>query len=833
MQNYRFSLNIRFLPNTVRLIVFLAVFLNTTPKLSAFVDRMIDPTPPRIKQIESVQVGVEGFYKNGLWTPILVQWSCDPLIESVRRVNASVEFMVKSVDSDGTPIKYRFNSAGAKIVSTTTEQTICQSVFYVKLGRKDATLSISAQDQQGTVLGQSLRPTGNPAKQGKPASDSLKSNRFFEPIPSERPIYLIVGNEDIGLQGAIAELSLREDRRPLLVKVSSVADLPDQWFGYEAVDMIVLTTTEPELFEGMTSESPKIKAIDDWIKLGGRLFFCAGKDAGSFLEQENGALRPFLPGKFDTMTELRLNAPLEKFVDSKRQIFMNGTDEAPFLKMPYFTEPKGIVFLKETDLTLISRCAHGFGTIVYFGGDLSDRPLSVWRDRILLVKKIMQWDKEKQVAGRGNVSLIQLGYNDISGQVRSALDRFDNVRVIPFSLILILLMLYWLAVGPLDWFLVHKILKKPVWTWITFPVWILIFCGLAYYLAAPGRPTKSMCNELTLVDIDGETKTLRCSSWGNVYSSGDERFDLVLTAPEKFQIKYQRFLPTLFSWNGLPGSGLGGMAPKTVSPTVWQDGSTQTFFQQANNPGPGIEQVPIQVRSTKSFFGQSWALDEETNWFKEYAFAADLADEEGVLTGKLEAPQKIMALENCILVYGRWVQELGTILPGQKIDIDNRRTPRRELRDLLIPDEMLKDDQLKRIATYNTQSTDLDYIARILSLYGAVGGFEAVGLSNAFQRSLDLSDLFSVDRAVLIGTAGQAKSFEFDPGFGSNIVGANLQGKRHVVFRQSIPIRLTELSPRIGGGKKYLMQDDLAPEIRLIEGKGGYSDPMKKDNKKN
>ncbi|MDR3197266.1 MAG: hypothetical protein LBU34_05295 [Planctomycetaceae bacterium] len=788
-------------------------------------------------EIDSVRVGIEGFYKNGLWTPITVEWAG---IE-----NQPITISISCLDSDGTPIIYRY----ANPFRTTPNRTS----VYAKLGRKTGTLTVKIETQNGISIQKQIRPSGDPVKQKTLASlqnqlqdqsqnqlqDRLQ-DRFWEPVLNERPIYLIVGNEDIGLQGAVAELSLREDRRPILVKVNSFAELPKHWFGFEAVEMVVLTTTEPQQFDNLTADSLQIKALNDWVRLGGKLFFCAGQNSEVLLKNPNSALRNFLPGNFSEMTELRQGTPLELFVGSKRSIFMNGTDAAPFMKMPRFTEPKGLTFVRDGDLPLVLRCAHGFGTIIYFGGDLSGKPLDTWRDRVALVRNILQWNVEKQprtyTSDSISGAMIQLGYNDISGQVRSALDRFDDVYIVPFSVILIILTVYWLVVGLFDWFLVHKILKRPVSTWITFPCWIILFSVLTYYLASSGRPDKAILNELDLIDIDGTTGDFRYSSWGHLYSPGDAKFSLSLNT--------QPFLPpdvssstvpclTLFSWNGLSGAGLGGMAPKTVSPTIWQTNSTQEFYNETS-PYPSyslrsITDVPVQVRSTKSFFGQSWL--ELRDSFNSAAFVSSqstspLSDEEGIPVGFLEWSRRFPALDNCILVYGRWVQEIGTVEPGQKITV-GKTTPRRELRDLLLTKETSGDATLRRLAMYNPQSTDLDYIIRVLSLHGILGGYESTGLYNTFQKSLDMSELLSVDRALLIGTV--RNPLPEQPG--SLITGNNIENRRKIIFRQSLPITLTALSPRLKLEQKIIKDDILAPPFDPAKTKEGHGEYQYQQNK--
>ncbi|MDR0704671.1 MAG: hypothetical protein LBF88_06735 [Planctomycetaceae bacterium] len=778
-------------------------------------------------EIQSVRVGIEGFYKNGLWTPIIVEWSGTE--------DQPVSISISSSDSDGTPITYQH----------TIPFHGNRTLVYAKLGRKDGMLTVKIETPNGIFVQKQIRPSGNPLK-SKTVNSS--QDRFCEPVLNERPIYLIVGNEDVGLQGAVAELSLREDRRPILVKVNSVAELPDQWFGFEAVEMIVLTTTEPQQFENLNANSPQIKAVDNWVRLGGKLFFCAGRDSEPLLRNPDSALRKFLPGKFSEMTELRQGTPLELFVGSKRSVFMNGTNDAPFLKMPRFTESRGITFVRDGDLPLVLRCAHGFGTIIYFGGDLSGKPLQHWRDRVALVKNMLQWNREKppQISNSISGAMIQLGYNDISGQVRSALDRFDDVHIIPFSIILIILTVYWLVVGLFDWFLVHKILKRPVATWITFPFWIVLFSALTYYLAASGRPDKAILNELDLIDIDGKTGDLRYSSWGHLYSSSDAKFSLSLkTAPIVPHNVTESVIPsclTLFSWNGLPGTGLGGMSPQTVSPTIWQTNSIQEFRNKITEYSlPSITDVPIQVRSTKSFFGQSWfnSYDVLDSLDSTFSFpsrsTSQLTDEEGIPVGFLEWSSWFPKLDDCILAYGRWVQDIGTIEPGQKISV-GKTTPRRELRDLLLAKEITDDTTLRRLAMYNPQSADLDYIIRVLSLHGVLGGYESTGLYNTFQKSLDMSELLSTDRALLIGTVRNTlqKSSLPEPSqpepFGSTITGKNIENRRKIIFRQSLPITLTALSPRLKLEQKIIndKDDPLAPPIDPAKTQGGHDEYQEK-----
>jgi hypothetical protein len=238
------------------------------------------------------------------------------------------------------------------------------------------------------------------------------------------------------------------------------------------------------------------------------------------------------------------------------------------------------------------------------------------------------------------------------------------------------------------------------------------------------------------------------------------------------------------------------MAPKTVSPPVWQLGSEQKSYNDLLN-------VPIQTRSSKSFFGQhTYSSSDQGYWL-----SAQLSDEEGIPIGTIDVPKNGYSLENSIMVYGRWILALGKIEPGQTLKL-TKTTPRRELRELLIPPKALEDvnlrgADLRGLATYNPQSADLEYIVRVMSLHRTLGGYETTGLHHAFMPSLDMSALLSTDRVILLGTvdnkfhnSGDRKSIYVTS-----------------IFRYSFPIKLTALSPRLNVQREEFLPDEFDQKV--------------------
>ena len=153
-----------------------------------------------------------------------------------------------------------------------------------------------------------------------------------------------------------------------------------------------------------------------------------------------------------------------------------------------------------------------------------------WPARPRLLARLLQTRSEEEDSAMGQEGLGQVthvGYDDISGQLRSALDQYSHVTLVRFSWVAGLLVLYLLLLGPLDFFGLHK-LGRPQWTWVTFPLIVLAFCVLAVWLSQRWKGSRSEINQIDVVDVDLEQGTVRGTTWANMYSPQAARLDMDL-----------------------------------------------------------------------------------------------------------------------------------------------------------------------------------------------------------------------------------------------------------------------------------------------------------------
>jgi len=110
-----------------------------------------------------------------------------------------------------------------------------------------------------------------------------------------------------------------------------------------------------------------------------------------------------------------------------------------------------------------------------------------------------------------------------------------QIRKVPISILLALLVLYLAVIGPGDrWFLGR--LRRPMLTWVTFPTYILVFSGLIYLIGYRLRSGQTEWNELQIVDViprQGDAPALlRGRTYGGLYSPATGIYPLALAIPD-------------------------------------------------------------------------------------------------------------------------------------------------------------------------------------------------------------------------------------------------------------------------------------------------------------
>jgi len=656
-------------------------------------------------QIVSVQAGFAGKFKLGSWAPFEIE-----LRGGAEATRGTVEMVL--LDGDAVPSRVTAPADG--LLDLRAGETL-RVPLVAKLGQLHGQIVVTFRGEMGPLATRSF--------------ETAVSGPFAGILPVGRELFVRCGRPT----ASAGDSPRRDPNGPNIVDVARLAELPTNWLGYEGVDAVLLVTGDETQNEALLADSPQLQALALWVRMGGRLVLSVGRDAPRLLVADS-ALARLAPGKFEAMVRLPQTAPLEAYADGSEPIDIAA---ARAWQSPKLVDVRGRIEAyfgsRARDLPLVIRTSHGFGEIVLLAADLDLPPLSDWSGRGQLLDKLLRRSRrpvtESEDGTLGQVTT--LGFSDLSGQLRGALDQFEDVPLVPFWFVALLILAYILCIGPLDYYVVRRVLRRPEATWVTFTLTVVAFSVGAYVLAERLKGTELRMNQVDLVDFDAEGGLVRGTSWQTIYSPDSAMYDLSLTPPPTTAGSQPP--ATALSWSGLPGSGFGGMRPAAGSLPLFT--TAYDFSRQLDR----MIGVPIAVWSTKAFVGRWWADAPGP-------IEADLSDHGklvGTVTSHLDAP-----LDDCLLIYENWAYPLRQFKPGDRVNVDAQIDPQ-TIETYLRRVRVQGDRDVA--PPYDRASFDIPRIIEIMSCHELAGGESYTFLAGAYQPFVDLSGAVRNGRAVLIG----------------------------------------------------------------------------------
>jgi hypothetical protein len=652
-------------------------------------------------EIVGVRVGITDRYKAGLWTQVevTVLGGSDML---------SGELSVIVPDGDDVP-----GCATKPCQLWPGRPTPVR--FITRFGRVDADLKVAFTVGRRVVAHRTFE-----------TALQADGEHFLQGIEFQKLI-LVVGGSSLDVEGAGKTAGLGREYRPVTARVDDIEQLPTRWCAYEGVDAVILSTSRPEIYRKLADNNARVEALDQWVRMGGRLVVCVGSQGDEVLA-ENMPLRRFAPGRFEKMVTLGQTGAIETYSGSRVSMGQGAAGKVA-MNVARLADVQGVVEAEDRGIPLVIRTARGFGQVVFVAADLDQSPLNKWSDRSLLVARLLDMPAGRAEEVKENAAMMHYGYSDMAGQIRSALDQFTGVRLVPFWLVASLIVGYILLIGPADYFFLRKVVGRMEWTWLTFPLIVVVVCVLAYLLAYRLKGDQLRVNQIDMVDIDAVSGRMRGATWLNVFSPRMESFNFTVEprAPDGTPMPDAR---VLMGWLGLPGGGLGGMNGRASGPSMWHD-----QFQYAADL-EALADVPIQVWSTKSLTAR---------WDAPAAACpvVELTEGDRVLLGSITNTFPF-PLRDCILAHGSSVYELGDLLPGQPKRL-GPTVKRTELKTFLTRVAFNESP-----SPYEQSNRDPAYVLRAMMFYQAAGGRRYTRLWNNYQDFVDLSDLLKTGRAILV-----------------------------------------------------------------------------------
>lgn len=690
------------------------------------------------------------FYKLGFWTPVRIE-------VSGAETSSALSVEVTVADSDGVP-----TTAAASVPPASVAGGLRTAVAYTMVGRIGNPIRISLRGDEQELDSLVLQPD----TKGDPKSAVV-------PIAATNELIVSLGAAPFGLRDAFGDRSPGSGQAGRkLIELESIAELPTEWFGYSAVDALVIAAGDGKLVKELAGDQAKFAAIQRWIEMGGRLVVFCGAESANELLADSGALAPLAPGKLAEVIRLPEAGPLERFADVIAPI--GGAE----IDVPRLTSVEGKIeaYWRSTELPLVVRTARGFGEVTFVAVEFARPPLATWTARTAFLRAVLKPYVADTAGNDSTQRLMTSGYNDLSGALRQQLGRsFSLVVPIGFPIVTGLVIAYLLFLGPLDYLVVLRWLRRPLVAWITFPILVAAFSLAAIAIAnwSKGSPNTRV-NQLQLVDFDMLSGKVRGTYWGALYTPTANQFELRMKMPPVGGAA-AREPEMLFSWWGLPGLGVGGMQTGGADLGIVRDGYRY---------GPdrdSLDGVPVLTSATKSLFA-SW------NGANPAKIDSALTDEEGLVGGSI-TNQTGVTLRNVRLLYGSWGYRLGTLNDGQHIELSEQLSPRSTktivTRDALGQSGATVGEEGRVFSAEQASPKD---ILSLMMFYEVAGGYGFAHLPNRFQAFCDMSRQLELGRAVLVGEAATAGAEMTDGATGQPVGDAKLSTGT-VIYRFILPVK--------------------------------------------
>ncbi len=652
--------------------------------------------------IESVAIGFDGKVLLGRWVPVSI------LASGLPNSTSGFGVQVDVLDGDAVPVSYRWNTQPELV-----DEGKSRLNGLIRVGRAGAVTVTITTDGGPQIARRQFDLT------------ELRENHVL--LPATTRLSLILGLTD----GAVAE-TIPVGKGS--VAANAVADrsqyFPDQWIGYESVDRLLVVTQDPS---GLPLRGPAIAALAQWIRLGGFAMFSCGSNSANWF-QESANLESLGSVPFSRTIQTRNSGPLELLVGSNDQLV---TDTGPALTMAEFEPVGATVDSTIGDLPALMVRPFGMGVVSILAFDFTEQPLADWPARRNLLARALRIE---QVSDMGQVSVASgrvthNGYEDLSGQLRAAQDQFKDVSFVTFTAVALLVTLFILLIGPGDYFFLRHVVGRMEWTWLTFTCLSLAFCGLAVGLAVWSKSPTIELNQVEIVDIDSRSMQVRGTLWTVLYSPDTSTYDIQFSGHNQLAGPLDQ---GWLCWQGLPGTGLGGMQTQSDLGLYRRD-----YVCEETGHGSRIQSLPAQNASTRTLTGR-WSGQLPGMAAAKLRQSPNTDAALGTITNPFSVP-----LNDCVLLYGDWAYLLERPLqPGETIVVEDDMRER-TVRGYYTRRRRQDSDEIN--VPWDPTDRDIPRILNMMMFFETIGGQAYASLSNDYQRWLDMSGPLQLGQAILTG----------------------------------------------------------------------------------
>jgi hypothetical protein len=594
--------------------------------------------------------------KFGAWAPVYVA------LEVHGDVSDPAELLIEAPDADeittilAVPLNLAGIAPGTKVFAPDRG-----AVGYVRPAASSTEIAVTVRTAKGAALSEPFRVRVRPREQLQYVVLALGG----APAGFDLPKLTIPGIDTGPLRNGRVELA----------HVADFAHLPDHWFGYDAADLVLLNTgIAPAEFltRLFGSDAPadvrKRDALLEWVRRGGRLVVSVGANAKSAAELPHlAAILPYAinakaPGRTKPAVALYWSAGSS----SQSNIVSGALDAkggAPVALANLVPKPDRAARVlipppgrqNDDPEPVAVQSALGLGRVTVVGFDL-DRALFAENQQ-----RLDFWDWVLRDCGANRASsggdgkarpagALTEDEDDAAAALRTYNDAFEGVAVVSFGWIALLIVLYILLIGPVEYYFLKRVLGRLELTWVTFPIIVLTVSAAAYFSADAVKGRELKVNKIDVVDVDGSSNRVYGTTWFTIFSPKIDTYSLTVDPGTGWGADD---VPPTVNWLGAPRGGRPGVVRRKYG-----------IHAADSKLADRLDGVPIQVWSTKAFSANWSAAGAGLDSHLTHP-PGDRTKVLGTFTSHLPVP----VLTDCVAFYAGQLYPLpgGTIAKGERV----------------------------------------------------------------------------------------------------------------------------------------------------------------------
>ncbi|MBX7245835.1 MAG: hypothetical protein K1X53_10070 [Candidatus Sumerlaeaceae bacterium] len=451
-------------------------------------------------------VGFSAVFRPGKWTPINLTVENIPRADKARQSLKDFAGTVQTVTMDSGYKPVARNYERALSVPVNDRKKV---LLYAKFPMDDSEILVELKDQDGRTVAEAKLP-----KKAVKEDEEL----VVYVASSEAPFALP------NLQGF-----------PGIVNaIMAPEDLPDRWYGYEGVSLLVIPRATQNLLEG-----DKGAALRDWVAQGGKLLVLGGRNGQTY---KGSMVEDLLPATIEGDGIYASSDGQLKEEVGATTATAGGLFQINKLKL----RPGARELIGSGNLPLLVGRAYESGTVMYLASDWSQRLF-----QLFAIPKTL-----------ATIVGIEPGFEDIQKRYQNSFLNIDSgifglgsaVNLPNPAIILAILSLYFVLVGPLNFFLLAR-RKRLELAWITVPVIVILFTAGIYGASSLLKGHDTVLREYFLYTGRANAERFRLDSLSMLWLS--DRMTCNITGGDN-TVAREPFTDWGYSYYGSRYGGFGG-----------------------------------------------------------------------------------------------------------------------------------------------------------------------------------------------------------------------------------------------------------------------------------